>query len=156
MNVLLRGCAAIALGLWAAVATAATSFQIEAIYSNADGAVQFVVLHETAGLDGQQAFSGGGLAIQYGPHNKLFTFLHDLPSSATANRRVLIASQGLADLGIITRRLRFSESVSVHRPGDPYALGRRFRRLSTTAHRRRLRDHAHQRRSAQRRDQLRR
>jgi len=103
MRVLLRACAALATAFWAVTVVAATSFQIETIYSNADGAVQFVVLHETAGLDGQQALSGGGLQIQYGAfNNKLFTFLHDLPSSATANRRVLIASQGLADLGIIT------------------------------------------------------
>ena len=103
MRLLLRACAALATAFWAATVAAATSFQIETIYSNADGAVQFVVLHETAGLDGQQALSGGGLQIQYGAfNNKLFTFLHDLPSSATADRRVLIASQGLADLGIIT------------------------------------------------------
>ena len=101
MRILLRACAALALSLWAVAGGAATTFQIEEIYSNADGAIQYVVLHETAGANGQQALSGGGLAMKYGNSNKLFTFLNDLPSSATADRRVLIASQGLADLGII-------------------------------------------------------
>jgi hypothetical protein len=106
MNMLSRAIATIVLALWTGLATAATTFQIEAVYSNADGSIQFVVLHETAGSNGQQVLSGGGLVITYHPlgklANKLFTFLHDLPSSQTADRRVLIASQGLADLGIIT------------------------------------------------------
>jgi photosystem II stability/assembly factor-like uncharacterized protein len=102
MNLLRRACAALATVFWAAASLAATSFQIETIYSSADGAVQFVVLHETSGLDGQQALSGSSLSIQYGAHGKLFTLPNDLPGSDTAGRRVLIASQGLADLGIIT------------------------------------------------------
>jgi hypothetical protein len=102
MSILLRACAALALGLSATTAwAAAATFQIETIYSNADGAAQYVVLRETAGLNGQQALSGGGLAVNHAGYTKLFTFLTDLPSSATANRRVLIASQGLAALGII-------------------------------------------------------
>jgi hypothetical protein len=106
MNKLSRVIAVIALAFWTSVAVAATTFQIETIYSNADGSIQYVVLHETAGANGQQVLSGGGLIVTYHPlnklANKLFTFLHDLPSSQTADRRVLIASQGLADLGIIT------------------------------------------------------
>ncbi len=101
MNILLRAVGAIAVGLWVAVASAASTFQIEGIYSNADGAVQYVVLRETAGADGQQALSGGTLSITHRGFTKVFTFPTDLPSSATANRRVLIASQGLAALGII-------------------------------------------------------
>ena len=102
MGILLRAFAALALGLSATTAwAAAATFQIETIYSNADGAIQYVVLRETAGLNGQQALSGGGLAVNHAGFTKLFTFLTDLPSSATANRRVLIASQGLAALGII-------------------------------------------------------
>ena len=66
MSILLRACAALALGLSATTAwAAATTFQIETIYSNAYGAVQYVVLRETAGLNGQQALSGGGLAVNH-------------------------------------------------------------------------------------------
>ncbi len=102
MKVLLRATAALALGLAATAAfAAAATFQIETIYSNADGAVQYVVLRETAGLDGQQSLAGGGLQVNHTGFTKGFTFLTDLPSSATANRRVLIASQGLAALGMI-------------------------------------------------------
>src|SRR6266496_6315161 len=83
MSILLRACAALALGLSATMAwAAATTFQSETIYSNADGAVQYVVLRETAGLNGQQALSGGGLAVNHAGYTKLFTFLTDLPSSA--------------------------------------------------------------------------
>ena len=97
-----RGMTTIALVLWTAVAWAATpTFQIEAIYSNADGAVQYVVLHETSGLNGQQSFAGGTLRITHAGVTKTFTFTSDLPSSATADRRVLLASQGLAALGMI-------------------------------------------------------
>jgi len=34
------------------------SFAIDQVYSNADGSVQFVVLGETQGQDGQTAFAG--------------------------------------------------------------------------------------------------
>ena len=101
MSVLSRAVAAIVLACWAVLAIAASSFQIESIYSNADGAVQYVVLHESAGSDGQQALTGSTLTLTYAGRVKTFTFPADLPSGATANRRVLIASQGFAALGII-------------------------------------------------------
>jgi hypothetical protein len=101
MNILLRAIAATALGLGAVLAWAAPTFQIDEIYSNADGAVQYVVLHETSGLDGQQSFAGGTLKVTHAGVTKTFTFPANLPSSSTAGRRVLVASQGLAALGMI-------------------------------------------------------
>jgi hypothetical protein len=104
MNVLLRAGAALAIGIVASVAWAAPpTFQIDEIYSNADGAVQYVVLRETAGLDGQQAFAGGTLRVTHAGVTKTFTFPGNLPSSSTANSRVLVASQGLAALGFSFR-----------------------------------------------------
>ena len=77
-------------------------FRIEQIFSNADGTVQFVVLHESFGANGEQFLSGHQLKATHAGVTNTFTFPHDLPSSATAGRRALIATHGFAALGIVT------------------------------------------------------
>lgn len=77
------------------------TFQIEEVYSNADGSVQFVVLRETAGVAGQQGLAGRQLASTGLNASKTFTFPNDLPSTATANARVLVGSIGFQALGLI-------------------------------------------------------
>jgi hypothetical protein len=77
------------------------SYQIEELYSNADGSVQFVVLRESAGLVGQQVLTGRQLTVTGRHASKTFTFPSDLPSSATANARVLVGSVGFQALGLI-------------------------------------------------------
>ncbi|MDQ2962476.1 MAG: hypothetical protein M3R31_04840 [Pseudomonadota bacterium] len=103
----LRWFAAVACMLIATAASAA--FQIDEIYSNADGSVQYVVLRETAGANGQQAFNGRQLVMAHGNVVKTFTFAGDLPSSATANRHVLIASAGFVALGLVAPDYVFSD-----------------------------------------------
>src|SRR5512138_1021225 len=75
------------------------TFQIEQIFSNAVGTVQFVVMHEMFGEDGENLWAGKALTSGA---NK-FTFNKNLPggmggyygmASPTANKRVLIATQG--------------------------------------------------------------
>ena len=44
----------LAAPLLAAATLAHAAFQFEEVYSNADGTVQFIVLHETAGTNGLQ------------------------------------------------------------------------------------------------------
>jgi hypothetical protein len=83
------------------------TFQIEQIFSSADGTVQFVVLHEAAGMDGENLLSGHTFTA-----TQTYVFPNDLPGgvcgyygcspSPTANKRVLIASQGFAALGVVT------------------------------------------------------
>ncbi len=73
---------------------APVSFAIAQVFSSADGAIQFVQLRESAGAAGQQALAGRTLAVTRGGVTRTFTFPADLPSSATANKAVLIASQG--------------------------------------------------------------
>ncbi|HTQ01269.1 MAG TPA: hypothetical protein VMN56_18275 [Casimicrobiaceae bacterium] len=93
-----------AIALAAASMPAAATFQtfaIEALYSNADGSVQFVVLHETAGQDGGQQWAGRALTMTHGAVVKSFTFPADLPASATAGKRVLVATKGVAALGLV-------------------------------------------------------
>ena len=78
-----------------------TAFAVEQIYSNADGTLQFVVLHETLGQSGGHLWSGRTLRSTHAGVTKSFTFPGDLPSAATGGKRVLAASAGLAALGIV-------------------------------------------------------
>ncbi|HTP45646.1 MAG TPA: hypothetical protein VMQ50_01820 [Casimicrobiaceae bacterium] len=98
----LRWAVGIGLLLTAATAAAFQTFRIEEIYSNGDGTVQYVVLHESSGADGQQFLGGHTLVVTYGAVTKTFTFPSDLPSASTANTRVLIATAGFASLGLVT------------------------------------------------------
>jgi len=95
--------AGIALALVATSATASFhSFAIEQIYSNADGTVQFVVMHEAFGANGEGSWAGQTLTSAAASGNKSFMFPSNLPSQTTAGRRVLIATQGFAALGLVT------------------------------------------------------
>ena len=78
-----------------------TAFAVEQIYSNADGTLQFVVLRETQGQPGGHLWSGRTLRSTHAGVTKSFTFPGDLPSAATAGKRVLAGSAGLAALGMI-------------------------------------------------------
>jgi hypothetical protein len=64
------------------------------LYSNADGSVQFLEL--TAVTGGQQFLAGHSLVA-----NSVFIFPSNLPGD-TSGRRMLIATQGFATLGIVT------------------------------------------------------
>ncbi len=75
-------------------------FRIVQIYSNADGSVQFVVL--TVSSNGENQWAGESLfGLGPGP-SKTFEFPGNLPSTQTAGKRVLVATQGFAALGIVT------------------------------------------------------
>jgi hypothetical protein len=97
----LRGSVAFVLLLVAAAASAFQTFQIDEIYSTADGAVQYVVLRETAGMNNQDDLAGHSLAVTSGGVTKTFVFPSNLPNSSTANTRVLIATQDFASLGLV-------------------------------------------------------
>ena len=109
--------ASIAATLLLAVGTARAeyhTFQIEQIFTNADGSVQFVVMHEMYGQDGENLWNGNPLVSAQGMTSKTFTFNKNLPGgmaggyygmgtpSPTANKRVLIATQGFAALNLVT------------------------------------------------------
>ncbi len=86
------------------------SWQFEQFYSNGDGTVQFIVMHEAAGKNGQDLVMTSTVSsIHVDPqhlHDPGTTFSlvlpNNLPSSSTAGRRFLIATQGFAKLGIVT------------------------------------------------------
>ncbi len=104
MNLRARLVAGVAFVLWASAAQAAFHlFRVDALYSNADGTVQFVVLRETTGSNGENLWAGNTLrATPTGGAQRVFSFAEDLPNGATANRRVLVATPGFAALGIVT------------------------------------------------------
>lgn len=69
------------------------------LYSNADGTVQF--LEMTALTGGQQFLNGHILVASSGGVNRAFAFDRNLPGDS-GGRRMLIATQGFAALGIVT------------------------------------------------------
>lgn len=76
-------------------------FNIEQVYTNADGTVQFIVL--TAPVDGENLWANHQLtATGPGGPAKVYTFPTNLPSSDTGGRRVLVATQGFAALNLVT------------------------------------------------------
>jgi hypothetical protein len=87
------------------------TYQIDEIFSTADGNVQFVVLREVAGANGQNLLAGRSFTSTSGGVTKTFVFETNLPGgmdtgygmspAPTAFTRVLIATQGFADLGIV-------------------------------------------------------
>jgi hypothetical protein len=108
---LFRPLLASVLGLFATAALAEFhTFQIEQIYSNADATVQYVVMHESVGMNGESFWAGHLLTATQNGMTNSFAFNDNLPGgdgygysqSPTANKRVLIASQGFAALHLVT------------------------------------------------------
>ena len=94
--------AAMALAAAAAPVSAAFHlYRIDQVFSNADGNVQYVVMHTTS--NGESFWSGQLLRTTSAAGvAKQFSFPSNLPSTATANRSVLIATAGFAALGMVT------------------------------------------------------
>lgn len=73
-------------------------FRIDQLYSTADGEVQFLVLRQTPPANGEDLWSGHALTVTHAGTTKSFTFANNLPSTSTAGRSVLVATQGYVDL----------------------------------------------------------
>lgn len=106
------------------------TFRIQEVYSNADGTIQYVVLHEASNLGGQNLFAGHELSSRKGALRKSIDFGSNLPSANTAGRNVLIATPGFAALGIVTpdyvmpARFLFTDGGQVEFAGvDQVAFG---------------------------------
>jgi hypothetical protein len=78
------------------------TFVIDQLYSNGDGSVQFIVLHEVSGFGGQNFLVGHSLQSGGPGGPKTFNFPSNLPSSNTAGKRALIGTAGFAALGIVS------------------------------------------------------
>ena len=128
---------------WLLPGIAAASFhlyQINQLYSNSDGSVQYVMLRESSGANGENFLAGHTLKATSGGSTKSLTFPSNLPSSQTANTYVLIATQGFANLNIVTPDyimpagfLPTSGGDSTHRripPGRTFMCGSTLRSRS--------------------------
>jgi hypothetical protein len=77
-------------------------FRIDQVYSNADGTVQYVVMRESSGANGENQWSQQQLETTNAAGvRKQLRFPSNLPSASTASRSVLIATPGFAALGLI-------------------------------------------------------
>lgn len=106
-----------ALGPSHALATFHT-FIVDQLYSSADGEIQFIVLREAGGVGAQHLFAGQTVTSTRGGVVKTFTFPANLPSSATAGKRVLIASEGY----VVLR----NAAPSLNLPAPDYTSPNRF------------------------------
>jgi len=98
----LATCLATTTLLVSAIAFAAFHlFTIEQVYSNADGTIQFVVL--TTSFDGENMWAFGAKlsSTDTGGATRNFSFSSNLPNASTGGKKVLVATQGFADLGIV-------------------------------------------------------
>ena len=95
-------CLAAATVLVSSVATAFFhTWEVEQVFSNADGSVQFVVM--TTNTNGENFSSGVTFTSKdSGDNQKQITFSKNLPSGATAGKKLLIATQSFAALGLVT------------------------------------------------------
>ncbi len=96
-NLLLLAAAHALLAFSATAAASYHTYEIAQFYSNADGTIQFVLLHENAGLNGQDLLAGHTLTATHAGIAKTFVFPSNLPNTNTAGRYVLIATQGYVD-----------------------------------------------------------
>src|SRR5437016_9744986 len=93
-----RICAAAMLLAIGGGARASSLWQINEIYSNADGSVQFIELITTSG--GQQFVTGQAMTSSQGATTYTLNVTTDLPGDS-ANKTFLIGTQGFAALNIV-------------------------------------------------------
>lgn len=76
-------------------------YKINELYSNASGTIQFIEL-TVGNANGESHWEGVTLSATGNGVTHSFSFPGDLSSSSTANTSVLIATQGFANLGLLT------------------------------------------------------
>jgi hypothetical protein len=118
--------AAACLALAAAPATAISPLMdIDLVYTNASGTVQFIVAIDRGmnDCDSGEALWRGERLVGSGPApQRVFVFPNDLPTCRTSGRRVLIATEGFAALGIVTPDFVIPNDF-VQRPAGSLRLG---------------------------------
>ena len=81
------------------------TFQISQVYSNDDGRVQFVMVHDSGRNDcdaNEAAWSGLSLVSTGSGPQHTYVFPANLPTCKTSGRNILIATQTFASLGLVT------------------------------------------------------
>ena len=78
-------------------------FKINELFSNADGSIQFVEMKLGSSVPDNESFwSGRTLTVTQANLTHSFTFASNLPTQPGPDATVLIATQGFANLGIVT------------------------------------------------------
>ena len=78
-------------------------FRIDQVFSNADGTIQYVVLRESTGSNGENFWQGNRLTTTGGAGGpQQLQFPSNLPSGDTASKSVLVATSGFAALNLVT------------------------------------------------------
>jgi len=77
------------------------TFALKELYSNADGSIQYIVLTEVSGFDGQEFLRNRSITNTQGATQHAVTFPNNLPGNGTANRSFLVATPGFAALGLV-------------------------------------------------------
>ncbi len=96
-------------------------FHINEAYSNADGTVQFIEF--VGDSDHQHLWAGHTITSSDGVTTNTYNIPTDLPNAATNGKTVLIATQGFANLGILTpdyiipNNFLFASNGAVNFPG---------------------------------------
>ena len=102
---LCRMCLAPAFTSLASIAFAIPSnFEIDQLFSSADGTVQFVVIRDRGILDcdsGEQLWAGQTLTSRGPRPDNVYVFPTNLPTCRTSRRHMLIATQSFAALGVV-------------------------------------------------------
>lgn len=75
-------------------------FHINEVYSNANGTVQFIEFEGDA--NDQHEWAGHKITSTNGVTTNTFNITTNLPNETTTNKSVLVATQGFAELGIVT------------------------------------------------------
>ena len=76
-------------------------FRIAEVYSNADGSVQYIVIRESSGSNGENFWAGLQIKTQNAAGVvKTFNVPSNLPSGNTASRSVLLATANFTALGL--------------------------------------------------------
>ena len=129
---------------------------IEQLYSNADGTRAVRRAARNAGPGRRPRLVGPHAdARTHAGVTRTFTFPHDLPSAATAGRRVLVASQGFAALGLVAPDFVMPERLPRDRRRHARVRRRRPGRVRGIAGRRRTAIDRTGAAHAERRDELR-
>ncbi len=76
-------------------------YRINELFSNSDGAIQFIEM-SVGDFNGESFWINQSISVTQGSSTNTFSFPDNLPNTFTANTTVLIATQGLANLGIVT------------------------------------------------------
>ena len=167
---LLAPALALSASLWpTAVLAEFHTYQIEEIFSNADGTVQYVVMHESQGMSGEYFWAGNPFISSHAGQSKLFTFPNNLPvgmncnpytgcakamPTSTANTRVADRNSGICRSADRRAGLRDSQRVPFHRGRDHQLCRRRSGDLQRITDRRRHRHQSQRHDDSQCRDQF--